>query len=317
MKKERDAFIWSLIFLALIMWALSFPSIKVTLREVGPLTLAALRFVIAIPIIYAFYLVETAKRRKKIGNLREQGRKAGEKKRRGDQRYMLYGFAIFNVILPNIFQNYGMQSTGSGVTSIIQGSGPVFTIFLAALFLKERLTRFRISGMVLAFVGSVLLVTGGEMNLSGSTMGKFLILLSAISYSISGVIAKKLLMSLDSAEITFFSFLYGGLVLFLAAVLIERPLYLMELGAFYWGNIMFIALLPTGLAYIFWYRAMKDIPLSKIVISVFLIPVMAVIFSYLLLGEEIGLFTLGTGAMVIAGVLIAEYDSRRDRQNKK
>ena len=317
MKKEREAFTWSLIFLALIMWALSFPSIKVTLREVGPLTLAALRFVIAIPIIYVFYLVETAKRRKKTGKRRGQGKKAGEKKRRGEQRYMLYGFAIFNVILPNIFQNYGMQSTGSGVTSIIQGSGPVFTIFLAALFLRERLTRFRISGMVLAFIGSVLLVTGGEMNLSGSTMGKFLILLSAISYSISGVIAKKLLMSLDSAEITFFSFLYGGLVLFLAAVLIERPLYLMELGAFYWGNILFIALLPTGLAYIFWYRAMKDIPLSKIVISVFLIPVMAVIFSYLLLGEEIGLFTLGTGAMVIAGVLIAEYDSRLNRQGRK
>jgi len=347
-----------LVFLALVMWALSFPSIKVVLDEVEPLTLAAIRFVIPLPIIFLFYSHELrsrglrggrekergyASRKEESGGITDRrrieeeigevkcvrngiGKKSGKEKifeknigvlvkrervgkggGKKEHDVLLFAFfGIFNVVLPNIFQNYGMQTTPSGVTSIIQGSGPIFTILLAAFFLREKLTHPQVFGVILAFVGSLLLVTEGRASFDGSTWGKFLILLSAVSYAISGVLAKILLRKHYAAEITLKSFLVGGSMLIIAAFLIENPLELGDLELLYWEHILYISLFPTCFAYIFWFRALVHFPLSKIAITIFLIPVMAVIFSFIFLGEEIDMYTVITGIMVITGVIISQ-----------
>lgn len=325
MRRNIQGFL--LVFLPLLMWALSFPSLKVLLDEVDPLTLASLRFFIAMPVIYGFYVHESKKRDRALGlkkerkDIRARIRNwlrttmdsaafvSALSKLKKKDRVMLFAFAMFNVVFPNILQNYGMQSTSSGITSIIQGSGPIFTVVLAMIFLGERITRRQAGGIILAFIGSLLLVSGGEMDLDGSTICKLLILLSAISYAISGILAKKLLVTRNSAEMTFKSFTIGVIVLTSLAFILEDPFKLLGLGIVYWQHILFLALFPTGFAYIFWYRALKSVPLSRLAISVFLIPVMAVIFSFLFLGETLGWFSIATGCMVILGVLISQYEA--------
>ena len=61
---------------------------------------------------------------------------------------------------------------------------------------------------------------------------------------------------------------------------------------------------------------MNYLSLSKLAISVFLIPMMAVIFSFVFLGETIGSFTLLTGGMVIIGVVIAQIEAMRKVREK-
>lgn len=376
------------VFLALVMWALSFPSIKVALEEVDPLTLAAIRFIIPLPIIFVFFLYEEREsmRGKDKGehqrwnrwgsgpgkgnsgkeelNRSERGR--GEQKKEelernegeeGEQgkveqdriecrgveqskeelerieggegkgfrgwlsgmfaheRRMtgyLMAFALFNVIVPNVFQNYGMQTASSGVSSIIQGSGPIFTIFLASVFLREHLSKPQLLGIMLALAGSLLLVSGGDLEFDGSTTGKVLMLLSAISYAISSIFAKIILKDLRAGELILKSFLIGGSILAGCAIILEDPVKILELEALYWYHIAFISLFPTCLAFIFWFRALKILPLSKLAITVFLIPLMAVIFSSIFLDEEVTMFTAGTGSMVILGVLIALWYGKGD-----
>jgi drug/metabolite transporter (DMT)-like permease len=317
------------VLFALFMWALSFPAIKFALDEVDPLTLAAVRFILPLPIIYIYYLVESRwekKMRGENGDSRQQDQKNDLTnpeillpKMDNDPisswigfdifrspGFIMWIFALFNVVLPNIFQNYGMQSTPSGIASIIQGTGPIFTIVLASAFLKERLTGVQIIGILLALIGSLLLVSGGELSNDGSLAGKALILLSAISYSISGLIGKVILKNVTAGELTFRSFLMGGFMLGICALVIEQPIDLLELEGIYWGTLVSVALFPTCFAFLFWFRALKIIPLSRLVTSIFLIPVLAVIFSWIILGEEITYFTLATGIMVIGGVLVAQ-----------
>ena len=219
---------------------------------------------------------------------------------------LIWAFAIFNVVLPNVFQNYGMQSTPTGVSSIILGSGPIFTILLASVFLRERLTHFQIFGIIIALVGSILLVSGGELTFDGSVVGKLLILGSALSYAISGVFGKLSLKSIEAAELIFKSFLIGGIILTIGALMIESPLDLLKVEGQYWAGILYIAIFPTCLAFIFWFRALKYLPLSKLSISIFIIPLLAVIFSWIFLKESVSYFTVGTGSMVIIGVAVAQ-----------
>jgi len=391
---RKDDLRYFLVFLALVMWALSFPSLKVVLDEVEPLTLASLRFLIAIPPIFLFYLHETKLRNDrgggessgstgstgtqepavdqekargpgagwvsgwvtgwvtgwatglrtgwaaglKTGWARElktmtRGLKTGQKEAEDPdpdqspstspsrltpkEKLFFIAFSLFNVVFPNIFQNYGMQSVGSGVTSIIQGSGPIFTLILAMIFLGERMNRQQMMGVALAFIGSFLLVTGGRPVMDGSTIGKILILLSAVSYAISGVLAKKLLKKMFAAEIVFKSFLVGGTLLALMAIFIEGGDEFTTIGFISWQHILFLALLPTCVAYIFWYRAMMFLPLSKLSITVFLIPVMAVVFSFAFLGELLEPFHVVTGAMVIVGVVVAQIGGRGENEKSK
>ena len=282
------------------MWALFFPSNKIVLKEVGPWTLAGIRFLIPMPLILLFYSMEKKERPEKNGK---------EKSIRYlvlPEVLMLMGFAFFVVILPTISLNYGMQTTPSGLSSIIQGSGPIFGIMFASFFLKERLTGHQIFGVVVAFIGSTFLITEGNLGFGGSTAGKLLVLLSAVSYAASGIFGKKLLMKFHPVEITFIAFLIGGPILVIIAFLLEDPFQLIGLEMKYWGHILFISIFPTCLAFICWYKAMKFLPLSKLVIPVFLVPVMAVMFSFVFLGEVIGLFSLLTGGMVIAGVVVSQ-----------
>jgi len=341
MGKEYTRYL--MVFLALIMWALSFPSIKFVLEEVEPLTLAAIRFIIPLPLIYLFYHYErqsvralekgtgdkswvggegkkgegnkgeeesqvergqavekTAKKARMVGIL-ENNKRIGA---------MIFIFSLTNVVLPNVFQNYGMQSTSSGVTSIIQGSGPIFTILLASIFLKENLSSPQIFGIIMALLGSILLVSGGELQFDGSTAGKILILLSAISYAVSGIFAKIILKDKHAGELTFTSFSIGAGILAICAVIVEEPAHLRGMDLVYWEHIAYISLFPTCLAFFFWFRALKHLPLSRLAISIFLVPVMAVFFSWIFLDEEVSFFTGWTGGMVIIGVVIAQLGEK-------
>ena len=320
---ERDTIRYVLVFFALIMWALSFPAIKFVLEAVDPLTLAAIRFIIPLPLIYSYFRYEQFAGGKRSENsscnqwnkyglvavIRNRLKREGhgsESTREWGNAGLIWAFAIFNVVIPNVFQNYGMQSTPSGVSSIIQGSGPIFTILLASVFLRERLTYFQIFGIIVALVGSILLVSGGELQFDGSVIGKLLILGSALSYAISGVFGKISLKEIGAGELTLKSFLIGGIILTIGALMIESPLDLLKVEGQYWAGILYIAIFPTCLAFIFWFRALKYLPLSKLSISIFIIPLLAVIFSWIFLKESVSYFTVGTGSMVIIGVAVAQ-----------
>ena len=381
---------YAMVISALAMWALSFPIIKFGLEGVEPLTLAAVRFIIPLPVIYLLY------RRERMpagggggtggggstgsegdacsGGDTEGGRGAGSvgdaciggdtcgggdtegargagpagengpgvrvrplshpwnrsypvtliRTRSGRTRgrgeasgahplVLIFAFSVFNVVLPNVLQNYGMLTTPAGVSGIIQGSGPIFTIILAAAFLHERLGPLQIAGIALALAGSLLLVSGGELTLDGSFWGKVLILGSALSYAVSGVLAKITLRTTSPAELTFRSFLIGGAILTAAAGMVEGPVSLMDAEPEHLAGVMFVAIFPTCLAFIFWYRALQHLPLSTLAISVFLIPLLAVILSWLILGEAITPFMAATGSMVIAGVVLAQLAGMRYR----
>jgi len=279
------------ILFAIITWSASYPIIKIGLEEMPPLVLATLRQITIIPIFVILLLTK----KKEIFSFSHH------------TWLILIGAAIFSIALPNIFQNIGMQYTTASTSSIIQSSSPIFTIFLAIIFLREKLTSNKILGATIAFVGTILLVTGGKLSLSGQIYGNILILLSAISYSISGVIVKKALLKVTPLTLVVIETMLGLIILFFITIFFE-PINILGLSIRAWVVIIVLSIFPNFLAILIWYKLLRITELSKLINLVYLMPVITIFFSYFLISEVVNIQTIILAILVIFGVVLTQME---------
>ena len=279
------------------MWSFSFPLIKIVLDNgVPPITLAAIRAIVFIPILL-FLLIKHGK--KNIPSSKKD--------------WLIYlSIGLFTIILPGILQNTGMMYTSASISSIIQTSGPVFTIIFAIILLNESADKKKIIGTIIALVGSISLVVSLDENFNlfdSSVYGNFLILLSGISYAISSIITKKGLERKNPLQILGFSSLLGFIVLSLLS-LFENPFnVIINLSIETWLAIVLLTIFPSFIALLFWYEAMINEDISRLVLFIYLMPIFAVIFSYILIGEIISIQTILFATLIIIGVAIAQKNT--------
>jgi len=289
--KDKKIFSILGILFAIITWSASYPVIKIGLKEMSPLVLATLRQIVIVPIFVLLLFVK----KREITSFNQY------------TWLMLIGAAIFSIVLPNIFQNIGMQYTTASASSIIQSSSPIFTIFLAIMFLREKLTSNKILGTTVAFIGTIMLVTGGKFDLSGQIYGNVLILLSAISYAISGVIVKKTLLKVSPLILVAIETMLGFIVLFTITISFE-PINILGLSFRAWIVILLLSIFPNFLAILIWYRLLKITELSKLINLVYLMPVITIFISYYLIGEIVNIQTIILAIVVIVGVALTQRE---------
>jgi drug/metabolite transporter (DMT)-like permease len=296
--KPLSIYSWLGLFFAVFCWGLSFPLLKFALDEVEPITLAAIRYTIAvIPLI--LFMVARSGINSLIKPLREN--------------FLFFlCLGIVGITLPNVFQNYGMTMTQSHVSAIIQASGPVFTIILAVLILKETLGKNKVLGTIIALSGTLLLVSGSGSDLFGSTsFGNFLVLMSAISYAISSILSKKILHKYDPLCAATISMFLGTIILIVLMIFESPTQEVPKISAQSWIIILILAMLPGALALLVWYSILKTTEVSRIILFIYLIPIFAAVISYIWLKEEILLTTIIFGFLILCGVAIAQYEKRK------
>ena len=280
---------------SIIIWALSYPLVKILLNEgIPPLTIALLRHLVFIP------LLPIALARGKINYSRKTW-------------LILISLGIFTVFLPNVTQNIGMIYTTASMTSIIQSSSPIFTLILAFIFLGEEKSLNKVIGAIIAMIGIVFLVSGGRVELTGTTFGNVLILISSISYAVSGVIIKKGLEEINPLHLLCFEITFGFLFLLPATLLMEDIHMIFYFDLFDWFLILILAIFATAVAGLLYYLVLMDVELSRLSIITYLIPVFAVIFSHLLLKETISKSAIIFTLIAIAGIAIASFPTKQGK----
>jgi drug/metabolite transporter (DMT)-like permease len=270
------------------MWGASFPVIKMGLEEVSPVLFGLLRYMIATPLFILFSLI-----------FYKNGVFSVKK-----DISLFVALGLTGVTMPTVLQNYGMLHTTAYMSSILQSTGPLFTVILAAYFLGEKLTGYKIAGIVLAFLGTYLAL---DIRLSnpGSSLGNILVLLSAISYSSGGIIAKTCLnKGYKPVQILTISSIFGTLFLILIMPFSGDMTFSFSMDI--WEIILFLAVFSTFFPYVLWYVAMEKTEISRLSFFVYLIPVFATLFSYFVLGEKITLLAVVSAFIIMAGVAIAQ-----------
>lgn len=207
-------------------------------------------------------------------------------------------FAIYNVAL-----NAGERRVDAGTAAMLVYVGPVLIALLAGWLLHEGFPRAVLSGCVISFAGVavIALATSGGLELN---TGALLCLLAALTYAI-GVVAQKPVLARSSALMVTWAACMVGLVLCLPFA----PSLVTELGAASAGSIawaVYLGVVPTAIAFTTWAYALTHRTAGRMASISFAVPPLAVLMGWIVLDESPTALALGGGALVLAGVAVAQ-----------
>ena len=278
---------------AVIVWGASFIATKVALRDVQPVTVVWLRFAMGV-IILGFAVM---------------ARKQLALPSRNDLAYFaLLGF--IGITFHQWLQSTGLLTAQATTTAWIVATTPVFMALLGWLLLREKLGWVKVSGIALAAIGVLLVVTRGD--LVALTMGRFgapgdlLILVSAPNWAIFSVLSRRGLKEQPAARMMLYVMGFGWL--FTSLLFFWSPGFtdIARLTFDGWLGVGFLGIACSGLAYIFWYDALQALPASQVGVFLYLEPLVAVVVAAIILGEPLLVVSLLGGAVILAGVWLVQ-----------
>ena len=274
---------------AVVAWGASFIATKISLQEISPVTIVWLRFLMGIIILgIAVYLREKFV----LPEKREWG------------YFALLGF--LGITFHQWLQSNGLQTSEAGTTAWIVATTPVFMALLGWLLLKERLGWVKTAGILLAFIGVLVVVSKG--NFGSISIGKFgapgdvLILISAINWAVFSALSRRGLKSHPANLMMFYVMAIGW---FFTTLLFLTTNGFAEIGSLTlrgWTGVAFLGVFCSGLAYIAWYGALKALTTAQTGVFLYIEPLVAVVIAFFLLGEAITLASLIGGAIILFGV---------------
>ena len=284
--------------ITILLWGTAFMINKLVLQEVAPLQLTLIRTLLAF-----MFMAPMAAR---------QGFKLRDIFRR---EFMLFG--LTGTTLYYALQNIGLTYTTVSSTALILAILPATTTVLAVIFLKERLTRIQIGGIVLATIGVILvsLDSGDTSPGSNPILGNLLIFGAALSWSIYTVQGRNMSGNYPSMVMSAASAGAGAILLlpFVGWEIADQGL--AHISGIYWLGILYLGLVVSGLSTYLWNEALHHLSASVASSYSNLVTIIGVASSFLL-GERPPLVQIFGGAVAILGVLLSSRSSKLGKSDQ-
>ncbi len=208
-----------------------------------------------------------------------------------------------NSALPFALYSYAALSIPAGYSAIVNATSPLWGAVMGAAFLGERLTLRKMAGMAIGVLGVAFLVRLGPVEFNSKLVLAVLACVGAtLCYAIVGIYTKKKLTGITPMQMATGSQVGAALVLMpflpLAPVQGEITATIALVG-------VALALLCSAVAYLIYFRLMADLGPTKALTVTFLIPLFALLWGYLFLGEHITMNTvIGCAGVVLATWLV-------------
>ncbi len=215
-----------------------------------------------------------------------------------------------NNVIPFSLIVWGQTHIASGLASVFNGTTPLFTILVAAVFLAdERISAHKIIGIVLGFSG-VLVMVGADVlsGLGANVLGQLAILAAAISYAFAAVFGRRFkVLGLNPIVLATGQVTLSTLVLLPLMWVVDQPLSFSMPGTPVILAIIALAVFSTALAYILFFRLLASAGATNLSLVTFLIPVSAILLGVFVLDERLelrhywGIGFIGLGLLAIDG----------------
>jgi drug/metabolite transporter (DMT)-like permease len=287
-RSTTKAWLTEFVLLAAI-WGASFMFMRVGAKELGALPTAGLRVGIA-----AVFLLPILLARGQAGVLYTHWKR-------------IFAVGILNSAIPFACFTYALLSISSGLSSILNATVPLFGAVIAWIWLKDRPTGSRTVGLLIGFIGVALLAwdkASFQPDASGAASGWAVLacLLACLCYGLAANFTKRYLGGLPSLVTSTGSQL--GAAVFLAPLAVWTwPDHAVSMTA--WAAVMALGVLCTGVAYILYFRLIERVGPARALTVTFAIPVFAVFYGVVLLGEVVTPWMLGCGAVIIVGTSLS------------
>jgi drug/metabolite transporter (DMT)-like permease len=276
---------WVIFFALGFIWGSSYLFIKLAVDDFGTFTLVALRLTVGALLIWTVV------------------RLAGQELPRERRIYgHLLVMAIINITIPFLLITWAEQSVESSLAAILTSPVPLIAIVLSAFFLHDEPLRVNgLVGLVVGFVGVVIVTSRGLTAEGSSLTGEIALLGAALSYACGAVYARRNVRGLAPMIPAAFQVTFAAIITGVCALLFEHP-WTARPDAQAVFSILWLGILGSGVAYLFVFRLFANWGATRTTLVAYLLPVVGIVLGYLVLAEPIdGRIILGT-ALVIAGV---------------
>jgi len=281
-----------LILLAIIFWGTSFVATKTVLHEIKPVTIIILRLILAAILLT---IIALSTKRKFSINLKSHG-----------WILLLALVAVFHLWI----QVTGLQYTTAANTGWIIGTAPIFMAILGFFFYKEKITLLQFLGILVAVAGLLLLIGKGDITNIGliENQGDLLVLGSAFTWGVYSMVNKKISLSYSPLMTILYLFLMMAIIIIPFNLDSQTINSVINLSLISWMWILFLGIFCSGIAYVIWAQALRDMESAKVGAFLYFEPLVTVIAAWFFLNEEITLLMIFSGLLITAGVFIVNKE---------
>ncbi|MGE0008884.1 MAG: DMT family transporter [Parvibaculaceae bacterium] len=276
-----------------VMWGLSIPITKLALETIPPLTLTAMRFLVAVPL----FMILAA------GRLRVPWRAVPG----------IIALGVMGITLGNVAQSFGVEGTSASVGTIISATIPIFIVVFAAIRLAQPVAGRQWTGLLAAFAGIAVVAAGsgaeaGDMTRT-TAAGVAWMLVSAVAIAFYYVWSAELTARHGTLPVAAWNALAGLVaILPLSGWEMARTPVLITMQAA-WA-VVYLGVMVTVAGLLLWFYLLRAVP-ARVAASVqYLQPVFGIAAASLLFGDRLGP-AFATGVVLILGGLALAVADRR------
>ena len=209
----------------------------------------------------------------------------------------LLWFGAYNVLL-----NAAEQRIDAGTAAMLVNVGPVILAVLAGVLLHEGFPRSLVVGCAIAFAGAIVIGLVTSERSVDAGWGAALCVAAAAAYA-GGVVAQKPLLETTSAlQVTFLACVVGAIACLPFAPGLVAELGDAPAGAAAWT--VYLGLFPTAIGFTTWAYALKRTSAGKMGATTYLVPPIAVVLGWAILGETPPALALAGGLLCLVGVAV-------------
>jgi len=273
-------------------WGSTFLAIRVGVREVPPFLFAAMRFMVAGLVLYAWM---TARREHSPGV---------------PQWMSAFLLAVLIFVLDYGLLFWAEQRVASGVAAVMMATIPAFMTLSEIIFLRTQRLTLRLGLALLIGIAGVAVLMSHSLNLGGApidTAGAVALIVASMSWSLASTLTRKLPLPSSKVMTSGAQMLAGGVLLALTSTALGelRGFHPSSVSREAWLSLLYLIVAGSIIAFTAYVWLIHHESPTKVGTYAYVNPVVAVLLGYFLAGETLGLRTvLGTLCVLISVVVI-------------
>lgn len=274
----------TLLVLISSLWGASFIFMKILSPIFGPILVSSLRLLGAALFLFIYMVLSKMKIAFK-GNI-----------------LFFITIGLINSAIPFVMYSFASLNIDASLSGTLNSSSPMFGALFGYLLLKNKLEVKQIVGLVIGFIG-VMVVSSASLG-SGSTgviLSVLACLFAATCYGLAGTLIKKRIIKVDPTSLTFGALLFAGLFLLPFSFFYDITTTIQVNHILYMA---FFAILCTAVPFIIYFQLIQDVGAVKALMVTYLMPLFTVLWSYIFLAESAGINVYIGLVVILIGVYL-------------
>jgi len=285
------------LLLTAIFWGGTFVAGRLVAQNIGPYSIAFLRFTIAsVLLLLLTWIIE--------GTL---------PKLKKSQIIPVILLGIIGIFIYNVMFFKGLKIIEAGRASLIIATCPIFITICSAMFLKEKINLVKGLGIVISVCGAIIVISKGNLSRifgGGLGLGELYIFCCVLSWVTYSLIGKAVMKNLSPLVSVSYSSAVGAIALLVPALFEGLAQNITSQSSLEWLCISYLGVFGTVIGFVWYYQGVERIGPTKAGLFINFVPISAILCAFFILKEPITVSLMIGAALVISGVYLTNRTAK-------